>query len=429
MSASAGTPGETPYSHPWRTARNRSLIDTLLHVVLGAMVFSLPLEGFVIEGGRTFTYYLSILALGLVFFRLPILIRNLIRAPGMLLLAAAFGLGVFLYFIRPIGNTDSLKVLLQLLLMAAMFMYAADLPDTRRRFLWIYWVAWTIFVTASLVQVLIRGVDAFNVAAGGQIRIELFNYSIAAHSGQVGAGLALAIPLALSTRSLKLRGLVAASVVAGSLTLLFGGTRGALLGLVAAMGTWFIIAPFARQTNKTASSRSKAITFLILLIGVFVVLTQTEIGSSLVESMGLRLTQTVEEGDVASRDVLYVAAVQIFAENPMGVGYGNVMPLIGWKLRGTVLGTHNHYLQVLVESGVGGAILLFLGLALILRRGLRWYLLTQENYFFPMIFLLFYAATVDALSYKIAWFFFAMNALTPLSAGQHVEPDDTTPPA
>ncbi len=430
MSASTSTPGETLYSHPWRTARNRSLLDIALHVILGAMVFSLPLEGIVIPGARTFTFYLSIMALGLVIFRLPHLVRNLIRAPGMLLLAGAFGLGVFLYFIRPIGNTNSLRVLLQLLLMAAMFMYTADLPDTRRRFLWIYWLSWTIFVAVSLIQVLSQGIDASNVAARGQIRIELFNYTIASHSGQVGAGLALAIPLAMTTRSLRLRALVIASVVGGSLTLLFGGTRGALLGLVAALGIWLIIAPFASKSKKGASSISRAITLLLLIIGVFVVLTQTEIGTRLLKSMELRLTQTVEEGDLASRDIIYVGAVQIFLENPLGVGYGNAQPLIGWELKGLERGAHNHYLQVLVESGIFGGLLLFLGLFLIGRRGLRWYLLTQENYFFPMIFILFYAATVDALSYKIAWFFFAMNALTPLDTDQSTGlPDKTEQPS
>ena len=154
---------EQPYLHPWRTARNRSIFDTLLLISLAAVAASLPLEGVVLsEGSRTFTFYFSVLAAGLAAFRLPYLIRSLLRSPRMLLIFAAFGLGIILYYIRPFGRNSDINLLVQLFILAIMFMYIADDPHARRVIMWVYLVGWALLVVISLVEVM-KGNVVINV--------------------------------------------------------------------------------------------------------------------------------------------------------------------------------------------------------------------------------------------------------------------------
>lgn len=414
------------YAHPWRTARNQSVLDTVFLVVLGAVVFSLPLEGVLIsEGSRTFTFYFSIIAVGVAAFRLPILIRNLLRTPPMLVYIGVFLLGILLFYIRPFRETNSdINVIVQLVILSTMFIYLADQPKARQQILWVYWFGWTLFVIISMFEVL--GGAATNTMGAPDsevVRLKILNYSIASHSGHVGAGLMLALSLAMTTRSLWLRLAVVASIAVGSLTLLFGGTRGALLAVVASVGLWLVINRFVKvkPSKPTSSSVTKAVTFITIIVTVFLILTQTQIGVELLDSMGVRLNQTIEEGDLSSRDVIYEAAISIFHDNPMGVGYGNAQPLIGRRLNGLERNPHNDYLRMFIETGVIGGGLFILSLVFITRRGLRWYLRSQESLLFPMIFLLFYAATVSGFGYKTTWFFVTMNALTPLDNPEYRE--------
>ena len=411
------------YAHPWRTARNQSILDTLFLFLLEAIAFSLPLEGIIIsEGSRTFTFYISIMAVGVAALRLPYLLRNLRRTPPLLVFIGVFLLGIFMYYIRPFReNNTEIPLMIQLIVMSIMFSYVADQPHARQRILWVYWLGWTLFVIVSMFEVLGGSATGMVQRGGEVIRLQILNYSIGSHSGHVGAGLMLALSLAMITRTLWLRLAVIASIAAGSLTLFFGGTRGALLGVVASTILWLVVDRFvvARAGELSRSSISKVVTLVLIIVTVFIVLTQTQIGIEVLNSMGTRLSQTIEEGDVSSRDLIFEAAVTVFNENPMGVGYGNAQALIGRQLHGLVRDAHNHALRMYIETGVIGGTLFLLSLAFITRRGLKWYLLTQENFFFPMIFLFFYAATLAAFNYKITWFFVTMNALTPLDSPEY----------
>jgi len=419
MSSLPSSSASQPYAHPWRTARNHSVLDTLFLFLLSAVAFSLPLEGVLIsEGSRTFTFYFSILAAGVAVLRLPYLIRNLLRTPPLLVYIGVFVLGIILYFIRPFRGSSEINLLFQLIIMSCMFIYVADQPRARQQILWVYWFGWTLFVIVSMIEVLGGGAtDTVLQQSSDVVRLKILNYSIGNHSGQVGAGLVMALSLAMTTRRLWLRLAVIASITAGSLTLFFGGTRGALLGVVATTALWLIIDRFSAVRSKKPldrNSTSKAVTMIIIVIAVFIVLTQTQIGIEMLDSMGTRLDQTIESGDVSSRDIIFEAAVSIFNDYPMGVGYGNAQALIGRRLHGLERDPHNHALRMFIETGVIGGSLFILSLAFITRRGLKWYLRSQENFLFPMIFLFFYAATLAAFNYKITWFFVTMNALTPL---------------
>jgi O-antigen ligase len=137
--------------------------------------------------------------------------------------------------------------------------------------------------------------------------------------------------------------------------LLQTGSRGALLALTSGLMTLIL-----RKGDAWVKVRNAC--GLLVLLGLFVfAVSQSDI-------MSARFENTIEQGDVARRDLIYPAAWQMFLEKPL-LGWG---PINSTFELGTRLGhldeetknPHNLILFGLVSTGLIGAMPLFVGIGL-----------------------------------------------------------------
>jgi O-antigen ligase len=133
------------------------------------------------------------------------------------------------------------------------------------------------------------------------------------------------------------------------------GSRGAILALGAALMTFAL---------RKGSLKKKAfhVFGLLLLLGL---LALAAIQSDVMRS---RFEETIEEGDLARRELIYPTAWQMFKEKPL-LGWGSVTSVyeLGMRLghpEEETKNPHNLILYGLVTSGVLGSFPLFLGIAL-----------------------------------------------------------------
>lgn len=138
-----------------------------------------------------------------------------------------------------------------------------------------------------------------------------------------------------------------------SAVLLQTGSRGAILALGAALMTFAL-------AKGTLKKKLLNIFGLILLLGV--------LGVAVLESdvMRSRFEETIEEGDLARRELIYPTAFQMFKEKPL-LGWGPVTSIyeLGMRLghpEEEVKNSHNLILHGVVTSGLIGSFPLFLGI-------------------------------------------------------------------
>lgn len=137
--------------------------------------------------------------------------------------------------------------------------------------------------------------------------------------------------------------------------LLQTGSRGAILALGAALLTFAFRRGSLKQTVFNISG-------LLLLLGLLTLATTNS------EVMRSRFEETIAEGDLARRDLIYPTAWQMIKEKPL-LGWG---PVTNVYELGTRLGhpeeqtknPHNLILYGLVTSGILGSLPLFVGTAL-----------------------------------------------------------------
>ena len=413
------TPDLPRYSHPWRTPRGRSFIDTAFKFVLYAIALSLPAEGLIDLAGRTPTFFLSIVAAGIALFRLPGILKNVGKSKGMLLVMFAFFFAIALYFYNPIREHNEIVPMIQRIILTCLFLYFADLGSFRQRTIELYWYGWLLLVTYSVIQVLAGNVRSITLLED-VTRIYVPGYSLGEHSAQVVTGLVLSFPMLFRPQTPPKRALLLVGLALGSLSMFISANRSGFLGLLAALALWLVLRGFVRRSlSQTLVSR--AVTLVLMIIGVYVAFTQTSFGPEMLDTMFIRLNQTFVEGRTSRRDELFIIGLDLATRNPIGIGYGNSMGMVA-QYQGVEMDIHNQYLRMLIDGGIVGFLIFGTGVGLIVKNGWDWYRASGDDYFFPMIFLLLFAATVAGFHYKITWFFLGMNAITPLQAGRAPAP-------
>jgi O-antigen ligase len=172
---------------------------------------------------------------------------------------------------------------------------------------------------------------------------------------------------------------------------------------------------FAPKVYKEASHNTNYIfLFIFSLLVVFLTISQTELGSNLFESNLTRI-ESIQEGNVGARDRLWMGSIQVAMKNPLGVGSNNSLIFLSEEIGfGGLIDAHNYYLRILMEGGFIGFIAFIWGIKFIIQEGWRWMQKSGDaTFFFPFIFILFVALSGVNFHLKIAWFFLAMNAVTP----------------
>jgi len=149
--------------------------------------------------------------------------------------------------------------------------------------------------------------------------------------------------------------LIAPPLLILSAVLLQTGSRGAILALGASLMTFAL---------KKGSLKKKIVNVLglTLLLGV--------LGAAVLESdvMRERFEETIEDGDMARRELIYPTAFQMFTEKPL-LGWGPVTSVyeLGMRLghpEEEIKNPHNLILYGVVTSGLIGSFPLFLGIGL-----------------------------------------------------------------
>lgn len=155
--------------------------------------------------------------------------------------------------------------------------------------------------------------------------------------------------------SMRVLLIVSPCLVLLSAVLLQTGSRGALLALGAALFTFAL---------RNGSLKKKALNIfgLVVLLGV---LALAAVQSDVMRS---RFEETIEDGDLARRELIYPTAWQMFKEKPL-LGWGPVTSVyeLGMRLghpEEEIKNPHNLILYGLVTSGLLGSFPLFLGIAL-----------------------------------------------------------------
>lgn len=385
--------------------------------VLAVIVFSLPLETLLPHyfGIRSHVYYLTILALALSALYLKQLVQNFSRSKGLLLLFLSFFWTILIYFLSPFHYNSEYVLLVQQILFCFLLLYIANSPVWRIRLIWLYWAGWVLLCIISLQYYLAGNVDTVDYSKLGIERIiGVLSFSAAQHGAQIATGFMVALILFFNQKKSFTKALLFGSLLLGSIVVIMTASRTAVISLLLTIITYFLV-EVEQKRNKFI--QANLVPIITLLLGMFFVFSQTDTGSSLMNPFIKRINLTVQTGDTTGRSNLAWAAWELAKENPiLGIGQGNSVLAMGRYSIGHSMGVdvHNYYLRMLVEGGWVGLTLFLTGLFLIVRQGWRWYQFSGESfYFYPLLLLLIIAFGGRPFHYKILWFFFAFNALTP----------------
>ncbi len=407
--------------HIWRIPREQSVLHRLLGYLLILIAFSLPLEGLlqrVVETDRSLAFYLTVVAAGLGFLRLLPLLNELRRATGLLLL---IGVYVWLALLNVANNsrsTSEIVLMVQLLIMAVLFVSWADDSKMRDRFVWAYWWGWFTLTVLSTYVLFSGDVNLVRNYGAGYIRAdEVLGYSTNQHAIQVGCGIVLTWVLLMRSKRLPTTLLLIASVVLSAVPLLATASHTGTIGIFIVLSIWFgtQIVLFARLR------RSMVAGFVVLMVffGIQQLIANSPLGASLFASYTARIERMVSREDFSRRDVLFLQGLAAAERNLLGVGQGNSLDALAAINGGLRIDPHNYYLRILIEGGIPGLIVFTTAIFLVLRSGWRYYRQTgKPDFFWPLLYLLVVAVAGRSFHYKILWFFLVLNVITPQVTSQ-----------
>lgn len=178
------------------------------------------------------------------------------------------------------------------------------------------------------------------------------------------------------------------------------GSRHAVLAFVLV----FIAALFLYKTER---SLWKIVSFFIGIASVFLIyqyIMQNEV-------IRIRLFQSVYEGNLSNRDVIWKNMIPLIKSNPIfGVGQSGYATYCQ-VIYGVYTSPHNVILEILAFTGLTGLMIYFYFLYLIFRRSWRMY--RKDGLILPLL-LLFIAFSMIVISHilevKIGWAIFAFAA-------------------
>ena len=225
-------------------------------------------------------------------------------------------------------------------------------PKTAERALLVFAAGCVILAVLQITGVAARGVEADRAAI---VRVTAFGF----HPNNLARILMLGLLAILGVAMAKAKGLARPLLLTSPLVILLcvalvqTGSRGGLLALGA--GVMTLVLRRGTFLMKILNGAG-----LLLLLGVFFLAAMQS------DIMRSRFEETLEDGDLARRDLIYPTAFQMFQEKPwLGWGPVNSTFELGMRLghpEEETKNPHNIILYGLVSTGVFGTIPLIVGL-------------------------------------------------------------------
>ena len=318
-----------------------------------AFVLSLPFET-VVEGTMEPTTILGAL-----------LVAGTLLQPGIFLRWPPKGFWCFIIYLYlfvtisllepPAYRTISLfniMLLSQLTLLGWIGFCLMRDPKTAERALLVFAIGCVILAALQITGVAARGVEADRAAI---VRVTAFGF----HPNNLARILMLGLLAIIGVAMARAKGMARPLLITSPLVLLLcialvqTGSRGGLLALGA--GVMTLVLRRGTILMKVLNGMG-----LLVLLGIFFLAAMQS------DIMRSRFEETLEDGDLARRDLIYPTAFQMFQERPwMGWGPVNSTFELGMRLghpEEETKNPHNIILYGLVSTGIIGTIPLLVGM-------------------------------------------------------------------
>ncbi len=337
--------------------RESSPLATAAHVALCAVAASIPIDEIMVAAtGIDRAAFAPTLHTGVAatVLWLPVLaVRPWARrhlAP-VLLLAGSMAVGVLALLVLAATGDARVEARylpyqpLKFTILGVLFATAAVDPRWRRRLQLSYMAGWAGFVAYAGWEI------ATGRAASTRIAEDLARVSVAGLNENqqailVATGMVIALAELLQPQRLLHAVPWVAALLGGGAVFVFGGSRGASVGLAA--GLLFALAGWARGGGR---ARLAPVLALASALAVGIVCSSGPVGEAAGMLLG-RFESSVHGRDFGDRDRRAAETLRLALDNPWsGIGFGRVRDQLGDD-------PHNGYLKIVAEGGALAALLL-----------------------------------------------------------------------
>jgi len=384
----------------------------LLHGALFLYAFLLPLEtvelGFASRGVLTLP---KMAAMGLV--GLSLLHRKLAFRrfgwPHVFLVGYLFALLMSLGTISIRNESQVIAQLVTLVQLFAIFWLTSNLLTNEvvaRRALWSFSIGCFVLAICALFNI---GGMANTSTAKGLQRLTVQGFDPNEISYILALGIATLIGLFLDKghKSVFSKILIVGLVLPQVAMLISAGSRTGLAAVV--MGIILFVVFMKKHKNKTMTIFVCGIT----LLGVCYLALTNPVTAA-------RLQDSVEEGHLSGRGLIYKSALDMIWEKPL-LGWGAVENQfeLGRRTGRGICSPHNLYLRILLQVGFMGGVFFFIGLTLCVWSAWRGRASALGIIPFVLIAVVLISnLSLDYLTRKVTWFVLALVVAAPYMRGQ-----------
>jgi O-antigen ligase len=129
------------------------------------------------------------------------------------------------------------------------------------------------------------------------------------------------------------------------------------------------------------------------------------------ETLGIRLSKTFEEGNIAGRDEIWLSILPLIENNWIaGVGRTGYLEYVS-HMYGVIISPHNVIIEIFAYSGIIGFVLFFGFISKIFYNAYRFF--KKSNEVIPFVFIVPISGiilTAQILNFKLCWVIFAYAA-------------------
>lgn len=257
------------------------------------------------------------------------------------------------------------------------------------------------FSAFALVSLELVGRQYLKVLSWGSVeRVGVLDWSLNALGGVLAVAGVAFIGVAFGGQkriTIRTWFLISLTLIPLTLALARTGSRTGMLALILGAVVLFL----RRSRTLAGKVRVLAMGSVIVLI-LLVIMAHNE-------TANVRWTATFERNDLAKRQDIFSASLEVFRARPIfGWGPGRNVYVIGAKIHRNYVDTHNSLLWILTETGILGAIPFLLGILLCLRSA--WRARKGPNGILPLALLiatLVVNSSTTAINMKYTWLVFA----------------------
>ncbi len=225
----------------------------------------------------------------------------------------------------------------------------------------------------------------------------------------LGVAILIGMTLENTQKSILLKGAFIGLAFPQVLMIMNSGSRTGLASVV--MGIAIFVILLKKRKNKVLTILAGC---MVLCVVVYLALTNP--------ATATRLQDSVEEGHVLGRGLIYQSALDMIAEKPF-LGWGPIENQyeLGRRTGRGIVSPHNLYLRVLLQVGFIGGGLFLIGLALCVWSAWRGRARALGIIPFVLIAVVLISnLALDYLTRKVTWFVLALVVAAPYMGGQHL---------